>query len=320
MKTNLARNLAALAALALLLSACGGAATPDAGVIATSAVQTVEARYTAEAAAHTPTQAPSSTPANTPTLSADATLPAPPTSTKQPLDSNGRPCYAAIFLADVTIPDGMIVTPGSTFTKTWRIQNAGNCTWDQSYSLVLATGDAMGTVVKVPLTTTVGPDQSVDLTVDLTAPTTNGTYTGYWRIATPFGGTFGVGINDQSLIVEINVTDKPNRDAGVSKIDIGLFKRTPQEGCNARGAAYTFSATITANSAIEINYYWAQHPYDGAKPEGGRLKFAEAGSKSISFTWNLQPEAIQGIDRWVAVVVDGAVQQTSQKIHFTFAC
>jgi hypothetical protein len=320
MKTNLVRNLAALVAVILFLSACSGAATPDAAAIATSAVQTVEARYTQEAVQIVVDETPAPTLANTPTLTPKASpLPA-ATSTRQPVDSNGRPCYAAVFLADVTIPDGMIVAPGSAFTKTWRIKNIGNCVWDQTYSLVLDSGDAMGTVVSVPLTTAVHPDQSVDLTVDLTAPDTNGEYTGYWRIATPFGGTFGVGINDQSLIVKINVTDKPNRDAGVSGIDIGLYQRTPAQGCNAKGAAYTFSATITANSAVNVTYHWMRNPDDGSKPEGGRLNFAAAGSKTVNFTWSFQPEAVQDIDRWVALAIDNPVPQISERIHFTFTC
>jgi hypothetical protein len=318
MKPIVFRNIAALVAGCLFLSACNGSAstpTVNPADIATSAVQTVEARYTEQAAQSTPTAPSAPTLANTPTL-----RPAPPTSTPQPLDSNGKPCYKAIFLADVTIPDGMIVAPGSTFTKKWRVLNDGNCTWDRSYSLMLASGDAMGTVLNVPLTEVISPGATADLSVDLTAPTANGLYTGYWRIATPFGGTFGVGIQDQSLIVEINVTDKPNRDAGVSKIDVGLFGRVPEKGCNSRGAAYTFSAVITANSAINIDYHWSRHPDDGSKPEGGRVNFTAPGSKTVTFTWNLQKEAVQGIDRWVALVIDEAVQQTSQRIHFTFTC
>lgn len=318
MKTNVFRNLAALVAVSLLLSACNGAATPDAAAIATSAVQTVEARYT-EQAAQTPTQTPVATLTNTPTPEASA-LPV-ATSTPQPVDSNGIPCYSAVFLADVSIPDGMIVAPGSTFTKTWRIQNAGNCVWSKgTYALKFDSGDALGTVVSVPFTTTVYPQQSVDLSVDLTAPATNGVYTGYWRIATPFGGTFGVGINDQSMIVKITVTDKPGRDSGISNIDIGLYQRNPVKGCNAKGAAYTFSATLTANSAVNIAYHWNRIPDDGSKPEGGRLNFAEAGSKTINFTWSFQPEAIQDIDRSVSITIDSPNQLTSEKIHFTFTC
>lgn len=323
MKTNVFRGFSISVMLTLLLSACGGANTPDAAAIATSAVQTVEARYTelaSQQAIQTPTLEPA-TLAWTATPSTGASATPFPTSSPQPLDSNGKPCYAAIFLADISVPDGMIVAPGSTFTKTWRIQNAGNCVWDRTYSLMLASGDAMGPVDKVPLTSSVYPNQSIDLSVDLTAPTTNGLYTGYWRIATPFGGTFGVGINDQSLSVKINVTDKPGRDYGVSDISIGLYERSPQKGCNGKkGAAYTFSATITVNAAGSVTYHWNRNPDDGSKPEGGKLTFATAGSKTVYFTWSFQPEAVQGIDRWVALTIDTPTNQISDRVHFTFTC
>lgn len=319
MKTTLVRNMATLVTVSILLSACGTAApTVDPAAIATSAVQTVEARYTADAANQpVPSETPAPTNAATPTAQAAVT---PATSTPQPVDSNGKACYTAIFLEDVTIPDGMLVAPGSTFTKKWRVQNNGNCTWDQTYSLVLANGDAMGAATSVPLPVAVAPGQNVVLAVDMTAPTTNGIYTGYWRIATPFGGTFGVGFKDQSLIAEINVTDKPKRDEGVAGIDIGLYQRVPETGCNAKGAAFTISAVVRANAATTVDYYWLQHPEDDSRPQRGKLRFSAAGSQTVTFTWNLQKEAIQNIDRWVALVIDDANPMTSDKVHFTFTC
>jgi hypothetical protein len=319
MKANVYRNLAALTALALFLSACSGSATPDAAAIATSAVQTVEARYTEQAATQ-PTETIMPTPAST-AISTPLSTPL-ATSTPQPVDSNGKPCYAAVFLADVTIPDGKLVAPGEVFTKTWRLENAGNCVWDKTYSLTLDSGDAMGTVVKVPLSTFVYPNQSVDLSVDLTAPATDGVYTGYWRVATPFGGSFGVGVNDQSLIVQIEVSSKPKNDIGVSNLSIGLFERKPKNGCNTgnTAAAYTFSAVITANAAATVLYHWNRFPYDGSKPEGGKLKFTEAGSKTVTFTWSFQHESVQSIDRSVSITIDSPGDNTSQKVHFNFTC
>ena len=316
MKTNLVRTLATLITVALLLNACNSAATADPAAIATSAVQTVEARYT-ELASQLPSETPA--PIVTSTSTPAATVQA-LTSTPQPVDSNGKACYTAIFMEDVTVPDGMLVAPGDPFTKKWRLQNAGNCTWDNTYSLTLASGDAMGAAANIPLSASVGPGESTVLAVDLVAPATNGLYTGYWRIATPFGGTFGVGLKDQSLIVQVQVTDKPKRDEGVAGIDIGLYQRVPASGCNAKGAEYTITAVVTANSAVSASYHWARNPEDDSKPEGGLLRFPAAGSKTITFTWTLQKEAIQDIDRWVALSIDGPIPQTSERIHFTFTC
>jgi len=321
MKTNKYRILAMTLALAVFLSACGGTATPDAAAIATSAVQTVEARYTAQAAQQQPTA--TATPA-VPTVAATSALTATPmdTSTPQPLDSNGKPCYAA-SVQDITVPDGMLFAPGSAFTKTWRMLNLGNCPWDPSYALIFQTGDAMGTILKVPLTTTVLPGQSVDISVDMTAPATDGDYKGYWRMATPYGGTFGVGTYDQSIYVQITVSSKPNRDIGVSITAVGLYSRVPQTGCSSQNVAatYTFSATITANAPIDkVYFHWNQFPYDGSKPFEYHVSFPAAGSKTVTWQWTLQHESIQDITRYVTITVDSGGGITSDRVPFTFTC
>jgi hypothetical protein len=313
MKTNIYRNLAALTALTLLLSACGGAATPDAAAIATSAVQTVEARYTETAKQPTETAIPTLALTSTSAVTAKPQV----TSTPQPVDSNGIPCYAA-NVEDVTIPDGMIIAPGSTFKKTWRLFNKGNCVWDSSYALIFDNGDAMGTVTKVPFTARVLPGQSYPIDIDLTAPATDGVYTGYWRVATPYGGTFGVGVYDQSIFVKIRVSPKPDRDFGIDTV-VYDWTRNPQKGCTSNGATYTFSATLTANAPGEISYHWDRNPDDGTRP-GGVVKFQAAGSKTVTWAWILHPDAIQGIDRWVSFVVDTPIKQTFDRVKFNYTC
>jgi len=45
-------------------------------------------------------------------------------------------CDRAQFVSDLTAPDGSSFATGSAFTKTWRLMNAGTCTWNASYNLV----------------------------------------------------------------------------------------------------------------------------------------------------------------------------------------
>lgn len=309
-----------LTALALVLSACGGEVqpTPDAAAISTAAAQTVEARFTQQAV---PSVTPP--PPATAAVAATPTLGFPPTETTAPglptPTSNGKACYAASFVADVTVPDGKIILPGTKFTKTWRVMNQGNCTWDKTYALELAQGDAIGAATKVALTQVVGPGQTADFSVDMVAPTTDGTYTGYWRIMTPFGGSFGVGSYDQALIVKIQVTSKTDRYFG----SVGVaydYSRKPAKGCNSEGAYYTFSATVTANGPGEMDYRWDRYPFDG-QVEGGTLKFTEAGSQTVYLTWHMTTDHIQNIDRWVALttVVSGN-ETTYDRILFNFTC
>jgi photosystem II stability/assembly factor-like uncharacterized protein len=114
-------------------------------------------------------------------------------------------CDLAQFISDLTIPDGSTFTPGAAFTKTWRLQNAGTCTWETSYSLVAAGGDAMGTP-SVRLPVSVPPGQMVDISVTLTAPNSAGHYKSLWKLSNSAGVPFGIGDSaDDPFWVDINV-------------------------------------------------------------------------------------------------------------------
>ncbi len=116
-------------------------------------------------------------------------------------------CDRAQFIADLTIPDGSTLAPGSTFTKTWRVKNIGTCTWTNSYALVFSSGNQLGGSSAVNLPNSVGPGQSVDLSVDLTAPSDAGHYIGYWMLKNSSGAVFGIGVyGNKPWWVEINVT------------------------------------------------------------------------------------------------------------------
>ena len=115
-------------------------------------------------------------------------------------------CDAAAFVADVTVPDGSVFAANATFTKTWRLKNVGTCTWNTSYSLVFVQGSQMGGPASVAFTQSVAPGQTVDLSVNLTAPASNGQYQGYWALKNASGTVFGIGVYaNQPFWVLINV-------------------------------------------------------------------------------------------------------------------
>jgi hypothetical protein len=105
-----------------------------------------------------------------------------------------RPCNLAAFLADVTIPDGTEIQTNATFTKTWRLQNNGSCTWTSGYHVIFDTGDRMNAPDAVSVTGgTVPFGGSAEVTVTLKAPASAGTYKGYFRLRSPDGIVFGIG-------------------------------------------------------------------------------------------------------------------------------
>ena len=118
----------------------------------------------------------------------------------------GTSCDRAWFLSDVTIPDGTVLVPGQAFTKTWRLRNVGSCTWTTGYSLVFSTGDQMGAAASINLPSSVGPRQTIDLSVDLIAPQSPGNYRGYWLLKNAAGRVFGIGtLGNKPFWLAVNV-------------------------------------------------------------------------------------------------------------------
>jgi uncharacterized protein YkwD len=99
---------------------------------------------------------------------------------------------SAVLLRDVTIPDNTQVNPGEKFTKTWEFQNNGTCPW-VNYTLGFAAGDQMNAPLSAPIQTSM-PGGKVNVSVELTAPSSNGTYTGYFTLNDASGGNLPIGI------------------------------------------------------------------------------------------------------------------------------
>jgi hypothetical protein len=87
---------------------------------------------------------------------------------------------SAIFINHVTIPPGVILTAGQSFTKTWRVQNNGTCAWED-YKLVYVRGNRMGGN-SPSFMQRVEPGEVIDISLELTAPTYYGMYEGVWQI------------------------------------------------------------------------------------------------------------------------------------------
>ncbi len=118
----------------------------------------------------------------------------------------------AIWVEDVTVPDGEIYYEREYFKKVWKVKNTGNTTWDASYALVNIDGNNWDEDVVVPLTETVVPGSEVNLSVTLRAPYGLGEHFSRWFLMNPNGQTFG-----QELYVFIEVgtfEDKTPTPAG----------------------------------------------------------------------------------------------------------
>ncbi|MEM5774051.1 MAG: NBR1-Ig-like domain-containing protein, partial [Anaerolineaceae bacterium] len=100
---------------------------------------------------------------------------------------------AGITVKDMTIPDGTVMQPGQTFTKTWQLLNKGTSTWTTGYALRFESGDRLGAAYEVALTSEVPPGGAVNVSVEMTAPLEPGEYTGHWVMRNASGRRFGMG-------------------------------------------------------------------------------------------------------------------------------
>jgi hypothetical protein len=133
--------------------------------------------------------------------------PAPGTPTRTPTPVPGACTDRATFVADVTVPDGTTYAANAAFTKTWRVRNSGTCTWTTAYQAIYQSGEKFGSNTSVNFSKNVAPGQTLDITVNMTAPASNGTYRGYWILKNASGLLYGIGTNaDKPFWVEIKVT------------------------------------------------------------------------------------------------------------------
>jgi len=220
--TKSRRLITAFVLAALLLTSCSPEkAAPDTmevqNKINAAVAQTLSALSTqvagvhnTEAARPTQTQMPTATQAATATIGAAAAagltpLAIKPTNTSAP----GNCTDIAVYVADITIPDGTMVPAGTSFVKTWAVRNAGSCTWTPDYNLVWTGGDLKADSNKVQLTTqNILPGQTAHISVTLTAPNEYIKFRSFWKLMNKKGQVFGILDNkgkEQAIWAEIVV-------------------------------------------------------------------------------------------------------------------
>ena len=97
----------------------------------------------------------------------------------------------AVLLEDVTIPDGTKVDAGKKFTKTWKFKNTGTCPWS-GYTLAFVSGDRLAAPDSAPVPQTLA-SKEVDISVELVAPSQDGSYTGNFELRDADGEVIRIG-------------------------------------------------------------------------------------------------------------------------------
>ena len=283
-------------------STAPGSPTPDLAL--TAAFSTVEAQFTQQARL-TPSPQPSQTPA------ASATA------------GGANLAERALYVADVTIPDGTDFSPGTSFTKTWRLKNSGTSTWTTAYTLAFISGEKMGGPDRVNLTSTVQPGATIDISVNLVAPSTTGNFRGYWKLVNAEGKFI-----EDAVYVEIDVIQSsgatavsvtPTSQSGsvtLTNVSMAVDANTYTGACPH---SFTFTGRFTLNQPATVTY---------------RL---EAGSDTPGFTFTLPPaqtgsfpagaqaltftfEFTQTVSGWISLHLTSPQDITSNQASFSLTC
>jgi uncharacterized protein YkwD len=152
--------------------------------------------------------------------------------------TSGTCTDSAVLIEDVTVPDNSLMSRGQRFTKTWRFMNSGKCNWS-GYTIAFFAGDRMSTPDSVPVPPTEA-GQTVDVSVELTAPSVDGAYTGFYVLKNDKGETLPIGI-EQAFWLKIiigNVTPAPVATLPISG--------TPIAAATVRGSANCGSSSSSA--------------------------------------------------------------------------
>ncbi len=170
----------------------------------------------------------------------------------------------AVLLRDVTIDDNTKVNAGAKFTKTWEFQNTGTCPW-VNYTIKFAAGDQMSTPLSAPISTTL-PGDKAQVSVELTAPAADGTYTGYFTLNDADGNDIPIGI-EKTFWVKIIV------------------------GSGASSSTTTDSVSVT-NAPSVNNNNCAYSPNGGYVQDIiGRINAARRNAKLDALTFNAELSA-----------------------------
>ncbi|MCJ7514240.1 MAG: NBR1-Ig-like domain-containing protein [Anaerolineales bacterium] len=198
MRTRIAFAFSLTAGPAILAS-CNLPRSPSPQQAAQTAVAEANSAQLTQGSLATPFLPSTNTP--TPPSATNTPTPSPQPTTTVGCDDSSQ------FISDVTIPDNTVMTPGQSFTKTWRLRNSGNCDWTTSFDAVFTDGSSMGGPADVPLAGTVPPNSTIDISINLTAPTTNGVHRGNYRMANASDILFGTLIYVQ---IVVGPTPTPN--------------------------------------------------------------------------------------------------------------
>jgi hypothetical protein len=130
--------------------------------------------------------------------------------TWQPRDPEGSLFDYPVRVEIVVIPSGqvdnaafvsdvLVVPPGQSFIKTWRILNSGQTRWGDGYTFAFLEGDLLDAPQSVPVPST-KPQAQAEISITMQAPAQPGVYASQWELRSPDGQGFGPVFSAQVVV------------------------------------------------------------------------------------------------------------------------
>jgi hypothetical protein len=186
--------VAVLLTLILVLPACSSnrnrTVLSEKDIVLTDVVKTVNAQLTEIGPR---TAEPTTTPYATRTMTVEPSATRPGLPSLQPTAAATATAPGSPDVAEwvsQSPADYSILAPGTPFKMTWTIRNVGKSTWTRAYQLRFFANSQLGAPAAVNFSKDVPPGDTIDLSVDMVAPTTPGDYHSLWVLTSDKTGNF----------------------------------------------------------------------------------------------------------------------------------
>ena len=220
-------------------------------------------------------------------------------------------CYFSKWTGDETILDGTKFDPGDSFVKSWTLRNEGTCEWTTDFRMVFEDGDQMGGSSSVYLTHNVSSGGTYTVEIPMTAPSSDGDYTGVWRFKAADGTKMG------KYWVKITVGDPapPPAAFAVTSVTYSMADTTIEITCPSNEVA-NITANITTSAGGVVSYKWDDNQGCLSGCPTKSMNFAGAETKSITHSMTIGAAG----DYWAKIYIDQPNHQWFDQKNFQAFC
>lgn len=148
------------------------------------------------------------------------------------------------FVRDQTYPDGIVIAPGTVFTKVWRVRNDGLVDWPEGVALSNTGGDLLSDPDQRDPLPVLRAGEETDISITLRAPECSGRFVSYFRVLTTEGQAFG-----QRLWVSVVVS---NENEGEWHVVASADDKMEDSAVKTINTTANVTTTVTAVNAAPV--------------------------------------------------------------------